>query len=113
MIECTDGLVGAFQFQFLDEDLSSHPSLYFISVGTNLRSSLFSLPYGDQGIYMYKAIFRILGEFPVQPLMEDYDFILRARKFGKICISDACIRTSARRWLSKGVIGNTLFNQVR
>lgn len=105
-------LIGAFSFSFFDSDLLRFPGLYIVMLGTNLRSFLFSTPYGDQGLFMHSTVYKILGGFPVQPLMEDYDFILRARRVGQIRLLNAYLQTSARRWLSKGCISNTLFNQI-
>ena len=109
-----DTLVGAFSFQFHSEDTKSSILLKIIEWGTNIRSSLFQLPYGDQALFCYKNVFTTLGKFPVQPLMEDYDFILYARSIGKVRTlslnSSNPITTSARRWKDKGIITNTLWN---
>ncbi|MEY8831341.1 TIGR04283 family arsenosugar biosynthesis glycosyltransferase [Sedimentitalea sp. XS_ASV28] len=37
----------------------------------NLRSRLFGLPYGDQGLLMQRAVHDRAGGYPDQPLMED------------------------------------------
>jgi len=37
----------------------------------NLRSSLFGLPYGDQGLLMRRVAYDRAGGYPDQPLMED------------------------------------------
>ena len=101
-------------FKFYNEDTASSYMLKFIEWGTNIRSSVFQLPYGDQALFCYKNVFMTLGKFPIQPLMEDYDFVLNARLFGKVFTmpldSSNPITTSARRWKDKGVISNTLWN---
>ena len=37
----------------------------------NLRSSLFGLPYGDQGLLLSRQMYQQAGGYPDQPLMED------------------------------------------
>ena len=44
--------------------------------------------------------------------MEDYIFIKRAKKHGRIAILDKTVVTSARRWRRLGVIRTTLINQL-
>ena len=107
-----DVTIGAFSFQFSLDDLNEYPLLCLVVWGTNIRARWLSLPYGDQSIFMYKNIFQTLGKFPVQPLMEDYDFVLRARSLGRVRVSDYPILTSARRWVANGVVRNTLFNSI-
>ena len=109
-----DTLVGAFAFKFHPEDAKSSALLKIIEWGTNLRSSYLQLPYGDQALFCYKNVFTTLGKFPVQLLMEDYDFVLNARSVGKVYTlpldSSNPITTSARRWRDKGIVMNTLWN---
>ena len=105
-----DMLVGAFAFKFPLMDTNSSTLLKAIEWGTNLRSSFLHLPYGDQALFCYKNVFATLGKFPVQPLMEDYDFVLHAGSIGKVHTMSKPVITSARRWISKGIISNTLWN---
>jgi len=44
--------------------------------------------------------------------MEDYEFITRRRRSGRIVIADCAVRTSARRWESLGAFRATLVNQI-
>ena len=37
----------------------------------NLRSRVFGLPYGDQGLLVPRSLYRDVGGYPDQPLMED------------------------------------------
>jgi hypothetical protein len=43
----------------------------WIAGWANLRSALFALPYGDQGLLMTRAAYERAGGYPDQPLMED------------------------------------------
>jgi len=101
-------LVGAFEFGLKEYQ----PGQACIVKGTNLRSRVFSLPYGDQGLFMSKTTFEVLGGYPAVPFMEDLDFIKRARSTGRVVTVEAVATTSARRWVLYGCFWNTFTNQV-
>ncbi len=101
-------LAGAFR---LDIDNASLP-LKFICFWANLRSRLLSLPYGDQAIFIRRDDFLRLGGFPETPIMEDFIFIRKARRDGKIITLPQSVTTSARRWQRLGTLRTTLVNQL-
>ena len=78
----------------------------------NRRSRWFSLPYGDQALFVTRSRFDDLGGFPSQPFLEDLDFVLKARQKGKVAMVLLRVRTSAIRWQRKGVFLTTLINQL-
>lgn len=78
----------------------------------NWRSRFFSLPYGDQAIFVNAEIFHKIGGFPIQAIMEDFVFIQQLRKIGKIAIIPTPVITSGRRWQQLGVVKTTLINQL-
>ena len=86
--------------------------LRLIEMLVNLRSHFFSLPYGDQAIFLKTSVFQQIGGFPNLPIMEDFELILRLRKQGKIKIASAPVITSARRWQKLGMFKTTLINQL-
>ncbi len=88
------------------------PSLKMISYLANIRSRLFSMPYGDQAIFVRSSLFRKLGGYPEAPIMEDFIFIEKAQKLGKIITLSQQVLTSSRRWKNMGVIRTTLLNQI-
>ncbi|MFN0151604.1 MAG: TIGR04283 family arsenosugar biosynthesis glycosyltransferase [bacterium] len=97
---------GAFRFA-----LDSHRARYrLIEFGVALRTQVFHLPYGDQGIFARRAAFGALGGFRELPYGEDVDFILRLRRLGPITISRDRVVTSARRWERDGFLRTTLRN---
>lgn len=74
------------------------------ALGANLRSRLFGLPYGDQGLCISAREFWQLGGFREDLVRgEDLDFVIRARNIGlhpeRI---PGRIRTSARRYREQG-----------
>jgi uncharacterized protein len=77
----------------------------------NLRSRWLQMPYGDQAIFLRSDTFHHLGGFPELPIMEDFEFIRRLRKHGKIAIASATATTSARRWEMLGPWRTTWINQ--
>lgn len=86
--------------------------LRFIEWGVKMRSRFFQMPYGDQAIFITKQNFINYGEFPELPIMEDFEFIRRLQKAGKILTVSVPVITSPRRWQQKGILKTTLINQI-
>ncbi|WP_013321303.1 TIGR04283 family arsenosugar biosynthesis glycosyltransferase [Gloeothece verrucosa] len=101
-------IAGAFELKIDSEKLS----LRLVEAMVNLRSRFLSLPYGDQAFFLYASVFRDMGGFANMPIMEDYEFIQRLRRKGKISIAPVSVITSDRRWRKLGVIKTTLINQL-
>ena len=58
----------------------------------------FGIFYGDQGIFVRRAVFERLGGFRDWPLLEDYEFARRLVKAGKtVCLPEE-LEVSPRRW---------------
>lgn len=100
-------IAGAFELR-ID---SNNSSLRWVEIFVKLRSHLWSLPYGDQAIFMTKQVFEDLGGFLNLPIMEDFELVQRLKRQGKIAIAPAAVITSARRWQKLGVWQTTLINQ--
>ena len=79
---------------------------------TNFRARHLQMPYGDQAIFIRRQDFIEMGGYKPMPIMEDYDFIRRLRRKGRIVIADAAVLTSGRRWLELGAFRTTLINQL-
>jgi rSAM/selenodomain-associated transferase 2/rSAM/selenodomain-associated transferase 1 len=99
---------GAFEFR-LD---ATSPSLRFIERVANWRSRLLQLPYGDQVFFLRSSRFHAAGGFPETTIMEDYEFIMGLKKFGRIYTAPYPATTSARRWEKLGVWRATLLNEA-
>lgn len=104
----TKGIVGAFSFKLDDPCRKAR----WVEWGARLRCRLFRLPYGDQGFFMTGALFRQLGGFPEQPVLEDAALVRRARaaKIPVRCL-DLPLATSARRWRKLGYARTSFLNQ--
>ncbi len=69
----------------------------------DLRSRYTRLPYGDQALFVRTEVFRGVGGFPAQPLMEDLELSMRLWREGRIRTVDACVTVSGRRFLARPV----------
>lgn len=65
----------------------------------NLRSRL-GLPYGDQALLLPASVYRAVGGYPDQPLMEDVALARALR--GQLVGLDAIAVTSARKYRDQG-----------
>ncbi len=86
-------------------------SLRAIERAVNIRSRLLQMPYGDQGIFVRSETFHEVGGFPALPVMEDFEFVRRLRRRGRIRIVSLPVTTSGRRWQELGPWRTTWINQ--
>lgn len=87
------------------------PSLCLIRLGANLRTRLFSLPYGDQAVFVRRSVYEKAGGFSPIPIMEDVELALRLKKAGRFVLVRAGAVTSSRRWEKEGTLRAWLRNQ--
>ncbi len=99
---------GAFKFK----TNFSHPFMTLVEMGANIRSRYFSLPYGDQAIFLRKTLFESSGGFPEVAIAEDLFFVQKLSAIGRIGIVPAHIITSGRRWKARGPIRTWLINAI-
>lgn len=93
--------IGYFRLGFVDDG----PRWMFLNTwGASLRSRLFGLPFGDQGLLMSRSVFKRLGGFDESiGKGEDHALIWAARARGiPLRAIKATIRTSARRYAENG-----------
>jgi len=103
------------------------PGIRAVETTANMRTHLYSLPYGDQVISLHSCVFHFLGGFPDQCLMEDYELVSLLRRRSalfKPCLDDGVSATreilaiipgppalcSPRRWQKFGVLYVTFMN---
>ena len=91
---------------------STHAGIRFIEAMAYLRSRYLRMPYGDQALFMRKALFEEIGGFPEMPIMEDFILVRRLKRRGKIVIVPEAVKTSPRRWLHLGIFKTWLINQL-
>jgi hypothetical protein len=72
----------------------------------NLRSALFALPYGDQGLLVSRPLYRQAGGYPSIPLMEDVVLVRRIGRRRLVRMRADAVTSAARYgadgWLRRG-----------
>ena len=84
-----------------------------VAQGANLRSRLFDLPYGDQGLLFERTLYDQAGGYPPWPLMEDVELVRRLKAtHGKRVLVPlkATIITSPARYERDGYTQRVLRN---
>ncbi|HSK47516.1 MAG TPA: hypothetical protein VLA05_05860, partial [Coriobacteriia bacterium] len=81
-----------------------------ISTLGTLRWRLSRRPYGDQGLCMPRSVYDALGGFPDQPVMEDWEFAGRLKRYGRIARIPLRAVTSRRVWNTYGLVRPTVVN---
>jgi len=76
----------------------------------NRRTRWLRLPYGDQGIFVWRQVFSALGGFPEIPIMEDIAFARRLRGAGRLTFVHTGLVASGRCWNTNGVLRTILVN---
>lgn len=100
-VDANEDAIGFFRLGFLDDG----PRWMFLNAwGAALRSRLFGLPFGDQGLLMQRRTLEALGGFDESVGKgEDHALIWSARaKSIPLRAIKATIRTSARRYAENG-----------
>ena len=77
-------------------------SAKIIAMWANLRTLIFKLPFGDQGLIISKDYYFKLGGHSDKVIMEDIEFILKIPKKNRILLKSKII-SSFRRFRKNGV----------
>ncbi len=101
-------VVGAFRFRADRQGCL----MRLVAFLTNIRARYFHLPYGDQALFIRRALFESIGGFPETAIAEDLLLVKRLAGRGRIGIAPAEAVTSARRWDRFGVARTTIINQM-
>ncbi|MCC5904434.1 MAG: TIGR04283 family arsenosugar biosynthesis glycosyltransferase [Halomonas sp.] len=72
--------------------------LPMVSILMNLRSRCTGIATGDQGMFMRRETFLVVGGFPDQPLMEDIELSKRLKTLASPACLGAKVISSGRRW---------------
>ena len=94
-----------FDLEFIEGGLSA-----INAKGANLRSSLISLPYGDQALCLSKKQFQWIGQYPEDtPYGEDLLFVrLAKKKEVRIMRVPSSLKSSARKYNSQGWVKTSI-----
>lgn len=98
---------GAFDFEFAEHPQSTGfaaQCLRWVVLCNRVRYRWTGNYYGDQSIFVRRDVFERVGGFPQVRLMEDIGFCRRMRGVGRTAILRPPVRTSPRRFVTRGVI---------
>lgn len=90
---------GGFRHRFSGDDRR----LRMISWLDNLRCRRTRIIYGDQAMFVRRALFDALGGFPDRPILEDVLFCEKLVRVTRPLLFDQCVVTDARKFLKMGV----------
>lgn len=93
LLDCA--LAGYFRLNYDSAKWSTR----LVAFAANIRADLFSLPYGDQALFIRRSRYEAVGGFRDFPFLEDLDFVLRARRAGSLHGLPFPVTVSARRLL--------------
>ena len=93
-----DVVAGAFRLALDSRDWRARA----IEAGVRIRVALFTMPYGDQALFVRRRALEQLGGYRDLPLMEDIDLVRRLKRVGRIVAAHSIVVTSARRWERDG-----------
>jgi rSAM/selenodomain-associated transferase 2 len=94
-------------FRYALDDKGLWPAV--LGVIVRMRSAVFGLPYGDQGLLISKRLYAGIGGFKPIALMEDVDLIRRLGR-RRVAFLRSEATTSARRYRSEGYLRRMLRN---
>jgi rSAM/selenodomain-associated transferase 2 len=94
---------GGFRLAFIEDALK----LRIVAAMINARTAITRCPWGDQAQFIRRADFDGFAEIPI---MEDYELAIRMKRRGRTVVLPLQVRTSARRFLEKGVVRTAAIN---
>lgn len=81
-----------------------------LEAGNAWRARLLRLPYGDQAIFVRRAMFSDVGKFADVRFMEDVLLSRLLRRCSRMAFLTGPLYVSPRRWQKRGVVFQTLRN---
>ena len=92
-------LAGGFRHRFSGRGFG----LWFISLVDNIRCTWSRIIFGDQAMFIRRAMFSRLGGFPDTQRLEDVQFCETLVKHTKPILLDQAVTTDARKFVQHGV----------
>jgi rSAM/selenodomain-associated transferase 2 len=90
---------GGFRHRFSGTDCR----LRAVSWLDNFRCRRSRVIYGDQALFVRRALFRAVGGFPDQPILEDVAICERLSAHTTLILLDAAVVTDPRKFLAMGI----------
>ena len=97
---------GAFRLRFAGE----RPVLRWVEFWAGVRCRLLRLPYGDQALFVRRAVLERAGGLAEVAMFEDLDLVRTIRRAGRLALLPERACTSARRYERHGVARVVLRN---
>ncbi len=88
---------GVFRLAFDDDSMAAS----LVASWANLRTRLLAMPFGDQGLLISRKLYREIGGFPDQPIMEDVEIVRRVGR-RRLTRLDSVATTSSERYRKVG-----------
>lgn len=100
-------------FGAFEQHIENEANIYrWLEWGNRLRVKWRRMPYGDQGIFVWKEVFESVGGFPDVPLMEEVALCDKLKKISRPVLLKGPIRVDSRRWEENGVLKQTVRNWI-
>jgi rSAM/selenodomain-associated transferase 2 len=100
---------GGYPCGYFDVSLSGRHFLFrVIECLMNWRSRVSGIATGDQGLFVRRDVYRMLGGFAPIALMEDIEFSARLKWVGKPARLRGPVVASSRRWEERGILRTIL-----
>lgn len=87
-----------------------HPKLLWLEQVARYLTRRGGTFFGDQSVFVRRAVFATLGGFAPIPLMEDMEFSRRLRRSGSVAVCDPPMESSSRRHLRRGAWRTSIQN---
>lgn len=91
-----------------DVELGGNASLRIVARLVNLRSRLSGIATGDQGIFVTRDAYWLVGGFAQIPLMEDIAICRSLKRISRPVALRDRVHTSNRRWQRHGIVATVL-----
>ena len=91
---------GAFALRFAERSFG----LAIVEWGAARRARWAGLPYGDQALFVRRAVLEACGGLAPVPIAEDLDLVRAMRARGRLALLPDAVVTSARRYERGGVL---------
>lgn len=108
-ISCRDAIIASNGWGFFRARLSgSSGMLRMVEWSMNLRSRMTGIATGDQGIFVRRDLFEVVGGFAPIDLMEDVAMSTALRRLARPTVAPVVLGTSSRRWEAEGCLRTIL-----
>ncbi len=90
---------GGFRHRFSEKDWRLHA----ISMLDNLRCQCTRIIYGDQAMFVRRSLFKKIGGFPKQAILEDLYFCVELKRHTRAVLMDSYVVTDSRKFTKLGI----------